>query len=211
MASECGSGINLPARTELPNERIKQRETNSPMNLNYFFEHTMPIYLVGLVLITFFGVAFHSTRKTGAFVGLVIVIALTVSALVMVQLVETPREGVIKTLRATTTALESNEVDRVLSFLADDAAKLRQLVEVNMKSFTVDSAQIYSDVEVELDDEKNPKHASATMQVVVSATHKSSGQKGYSKPTRVVVELRRLEKRWVIESCPQAGDIAKLR
>ena len=85
--------------------------------MEYLFENPVPLVMVGLVLMTFTGVMFYTTRNTPALVALAIIAALTVSLLVMEQLIQTPREGVVTTLRAAAAASESNDVDRALDTL----------------------------------------------------------------------------------------------
>ena len=182
--------------------------------MEYFLENPFPLLMVGLVLITFTGVIYHTTRSTAALIGMVLLIALTISLLVLEQLIETPREGVITTIRATTTAAEANDMDRVLSFVDADADELRALVSDLMPKLTITKANIGRDIEVELDDPNEPTTAIASFEGFFHARDKRSGAVG-GQLVDVEVELVRKNQVWYLKrvtpAAPWREEVERLR
>lgn len=181
--------------------------------MQYLFENPIPMLMAGIVLLTFSGVMYFTTRSVGSFLACVIIAVLTISGLVMEQIVYTPREQVEVALAGITNAAEENDMAQVLSWLSPTATKTRSMVEKLMPEFKVENANIISDIVITLDDEKNPQHATARFDGFFSATHKSGIRGGERFP--VEVELVRDEHRWLIEDFHSDRDFeaeaAKLR
>jgi len=155
--------------------------------------------MVGAVLLTFWGVLFYTTKSTPAFLALVLTGALVCSLLVLEQIVYTHREQVQISLQSVTDALEANDKERVLSHLAPTADKIRQLVEKLLPKLDIRKANIMGEVEVTLDDEKNPTQATAKFRGFFHAKHQSGMAGG--KPVAVEVDLVR-----VLLKVPQKED-----
>lgn len=165
--------------------------------MEYLFENPIPLLMVGAVVLTFTGVLYYSTRSVGSFVASVLVIVLTLSALVMEQIVFTERELVEVALANITEAAEENDLERVLSCLSPTATRTQKMAKRLMPELKIQKANIMSEIEISLDDEKNPKHATAKFRGFFQAQHKSGLAGGKSFP--VNVELVRDEHRWLIE------------
>lgn len=166
--------------------------------ITYLFENPVPLLMVGAVAFTFVAVLHYSTRSLGSFLGMVLVGICMLSGLVMEQLVYTEREQVEVVLSGITNAAEANDQPRVLSFLSPTADKTRAMVEKLMPQFEIEKANIMSDIEITLDDEKQPTRATANFRGFFQAQHKG-GMAG-AKPFPVQVELKKQDKRWLIES-----------
>jgi hypothetical protein len=172
--------------------------------MEYLFENPVPLVMAGLVLLTFTGVLFYTTRSTPAMVAMALIAALTVSLLVMEQLVQTPREGVVITLRAAAAASESNDMDRVLSFVANDATEARALITSLMPKFEITTANVGRDIEITFDDDRNPQRATARFEPRFYGRHKRSG--AVAAPRSVVEVDLVLEKSvWAIERIEPEG------
>ena len=163
----------------------------------YFFENPFPILVIGAVLLTFTGVLYFSTRSIGSFVASVVIVVLTLSALVMEQIVYTERELVEVALSGITDAAEQDDLDRVLTYLTPTATRTREMAEKLMPQLDIEKANIVGEIEIDLDDEKNPTTATAQFEGFFFATHKSGVPGGQRMP--VTVELVRDEHRWLIE------------
>jgi hypothetical protein len=172
--------------------------------MEYLFENPVPLLMVGLVLLTFAGVVFYTTRSTPALISITLIVAITLSLLVLEQIVETPREGVVTTLRAAATAAESNDVDRVLSFIANDASEARALVIDLMPKFEITTANVNRDVDITFDDDRDPQRATARFEAFFHARHKPSGAVA-AKKSLVEVDLVREKNVWAIESIEPEG------
>jgi hypothetical protein len=172
--------------------------------MEYLFENPFPLLMVGLVLMTFTGVVYYTTRSTAALISLVLIIALSLSLLVMEQLVQTPREGVIITLRAATTAAEANDMERVLSFVDSEAAEVRALVTELMPRLDITKANIGRDIEVTFDDPRDPQVATAQFEGFFHARDKRSGAVG-GQLVDVEVELVRKNQVWYLKEINPAA------
>lgn len=166
--------------------------------ITYLFENPIPLLMVGAVLFTFVAVLHYSTRSLGSFIGMILVGVCMLSGLVMEQLVYTEREQVEVVLSGITDAAEANDQARVLSFLSPTADETRKMVEKLMPQFEIEKANIMSDIEITLDDEKAPTSAVARFRGFFYANHKGGMAGG--KPFPVEVELRKQDNRWLIES-----------
>lgn len=169
--------------------------------------------MVGIVLLTFSGVMYYTTRSVGSFVACVIIAVLSISALVMEQLVHTPREMVEVTIGGITNAAEDNDIPEVLSYLSPSATKTRAMVENIMPEIKVELANIVSDIEITLDDDKDPKRATARFDGRFGGSHRSGARGVREFP--VEVTLVRDGNRWLIEDFSSNVDFeaeaAKLR
>lgn len=181
--------------------------------MEYLFENPIPLLMVGIVLLTFSGVLYFTTRSIGSFLACVIIAVLTISALVMEQIVYTPREQVEVALAGITNAAEENDMQQVLSYLSPTATRTRSMVEKLMPIIDVQQANIISDIDITLDNEKNPTHATARFDGFFHGKHKSGMPGGGKFP--VEVELVLDEHRWLIEDFHSDRDFeaeaAKLR
>ena len=165
--------------------------------MELLFENPIPLLMVGAVLLTFTGVLYFTTRSVGSFVASVIVVVVTLSALVMEQLVYTQRELVEVALAGITDAAEEDDLPRVLTYLSPTATRTRAMAEKLMPQLDIEKANIVSEIKIELDDEKKPTTATATFDGFFFANHKSGMAGGKRIP--VTVELVRDEQRWLIE------------
>lgn len=172
--------------------------------MEYLFENPIPLVMVGLVILTFCGVVYYTSRSTPALVATVLVAALVVSLLVLEQLVETPREGVVTTLRAAATAAEANDLERVLSFVAGEDSDAHALISEVMPQFDVTTVNVGREVDIVLDDERDPRRASARFMGFFHGRHKRSGAVAGPRGT-VSVELVRKGQVWAIEKIDLEG------
>ncbi len=172
--------------------------------MEYLFENPIPTLMIGAVLFTFTAVMYATTRSTGAFIAAVLVAVMTLSALVMEQIVYTERELVEVAITGITDAAEANDLPRVQQYLAPTATRTRAMAEKLMPELDITKANVMGEVEITLDDEKNPKHATAKFRGFFHAKHKSGFAGG--KPFPVTVELVRDRHRWMIEDFRSSDD-----
>lgn len=165
--------------------------------MQYLFENPWPMLLIGAVLLTFSGVMYFTTRSIGSFVAMVMVVVLTLCGLVMEQIVYTQRELVESTLAGITDAAEDDDLARVLTFLSPTATRTRAMAEKLMPELDIEKANIMSEIDITLDDERDPHQATAKFRGFFHAKHKSGFAGG--RPFPVTVELVREDNRWLIE------------
>lgn len=172
--------------------------------MEYLFENPIPMLMVGAVLLVFFGVWYYTSRSIAPFVGMVLVAVLTLSGLVLEQIVYTHRELIDAALYGVTDAAEANDLDAVLSHLAPTATEARALAEKVMPRLTITQANITSDIEITLDDEKDPTRATARFRGFFHARDQSGVTGAEVFPVRV--ELIRQDNRWLIERFESEGN-----
>ena len=165
----------------------------------YLFENPTVMVMVGLVLLTFSGVLYYSTKSVGSFVATVIIAVLLLCGLVMEQLVFTPREMVEATVSGICDAAEANDIERVRAFLAPSATETRKMVDSIMPRVEVEKANVFSEMEIDIDDPKNPKKATVRFEGFFQGKLKSSSTPGAGR-FPVTVELIWDGQRWLIES-----------
>ena len=172
--------------------------------MQYLFENPIPMLMIGAVAFTLAAVLYYTTRSVGAFVASVVIAVVTLSCLVMEQLVYTEQELVEVAITGITDAAEDNDLPRVLEYLSPSATRTRAMAEKLMPVLEINKANIMGEIEIELDNPKNPTKATATFEGFFHAKHKSGVPGGGVFP--VTVELVRDEHRWRIEDFHSSKD-----
>ncbi|QDU55409.1 hypothetical protein [Aeoliella mucimassa] len=175
----------------------------------YLFENPIPLLMIGLVLLTFSGVMYYSTRSVGSFLATVLIAVLTLCGLVMEQIVYTERELVEVAVTSICDAAENNDIEDVRAHLAASATETRKMVDKLMPIIQVEKANVISDIKIELDDPKNPKHATARFEGYFAGKYKKTGTPGAGRSS-VTVSLVRGEHRWLIENVVSDPDFEQL-
>lgn len=182
--------------------------------VSYLVESPLPILVAGAIGLTVGVMVYLSTRTRGSQIAIGVILLATLAGVLVERWVETPREEVARTLQQLLDAVESNDVPGVLSQLSPQAGDVRSDAETLMPRLDIERANSAGEVEITLDDERNPTQATAKFKGFIVATDKASGIRGaYNDGVTVVMD--RAGDRWLVRECiPERnwrGEAAKLR
>ena len=140
----------------------------------------IPVLLVGLVVGSALGVAYLNTRRRGLLVGMGVLAAVVVAALILERSVKTDRELIAETLDELAAALEAkglaenspelvNEaVQRLITrSTSESAQRVRAMIRPNLNRAMITQAK-YSSLRVEIDRESIPPIALVQFDAKVS-------------------------------------------
>lgn len=141
--------------------------------MDTLLENPVPIFSVGAVLATFFGMVFLARRNLLPLVGLGAVVLFTSLLLITELLIVTPREQVEVAIDDILGAIESNDIDGVLALIDPSATQVRSDVETLMPMVQVDDTGATA-VQIECEG-REPTEAMSTFRGRVLGVHTKSG------------------------------------
>jgi hypothetical protein len=168
--------------------------------MTWLAENALPIWVCGAIALTMALIVFQQTRTNTALLGIVAVLAVTGMLLLMERLWETQREAVERTLYELADAVEANDVQKTLSYLATNAdAAIRNDVQTLMPLVEIERANIVGTPEIEQENSRDPTAATAKVRGIIVARIKRNGMKG-GQDDELTLSLIRDGDRWLIES-----------
>lgn len=141
--------------------------------MDTLLENPVPIFSVGAVLATFFGMVFLARRSLLPLVGLGAVVLFTSLLLITEMLIVTPREQVEVAIDDILDAIESNDVNGVLAMVDPSATQVRSDVETLMPMVKVEDTGATA-VQIECEG-REPTEALSTFKGRVRGVHAKSG------------------------------------
>ena len=168
--------------------------------MSWLAENTLTIIMIGAVALAMALFVFSQTRTSGALYGVLGVLAVFGGLALASWLIETQREAVERTLYELADAVEDNNVQGALSYLAPTASKdLRKDVETLMPLVKIESANVMGTHETEVERQGNNLSATMKCQGIVVAVDKRNGMKGGAQD-RLVLKWVFRDGRWLLES-----------
>jgi hypothetical protein len=130
-----------------------------------------------------------------------LVAALGLGLLFAERMVVTDREAIRSTLDAGAHSLMTNDVGKVLQYIAPDATSLQDRARSIMSQISFKEARVSGDVDIDLRETQNPPTATAKFFAKAVLRERSGGRAAGMPPEaieRVVAELRKVDGRWLI-------------
>jgi ketosteroid isomerase-like protein len=160
-------------------------------------EDPLPIIFFGVIAEAILGAALVSTRRGVLLAAMAGVLVIVLAGLGLERWVVTQRERVETTLDGVVAALESNDVNEVLQYVAPDAVYTRGRAYFAMSLIEITDAKIHS-LQITINELTSPPTAEASFNGVVYYRDRT-GQipyEYYSSP--FTVEFRKEGDRWLI-------------
>jgi hypothetical protein len=168
--------------------------------MTWLAENALPIWVCGAIALTMAIVVFQQTRSRNSLLGILAVIAATGGLLLMERLWETPREAVERTLYELADAVETNDVQTTLTYIATNAdPAIRNDVETLMPLVEIERANILGTPEIELEGGSDASTATAKVRGIIVARIKRNGMKGGQDDELTLLLVRNAD-RWQIDS-----------
>ena len=160
-------------------------------------ENPLPIVFFGVIAEAILGAALVSTRRGILLVAMAVVLLVTLAGLALEYWVVTERERVEATLDGIVAALESNDLDEALQYVAPDANFTRARARFAMTAIEITDAKIHS-LQITINELTSPPTAEANFHGVVYYRDRTgmNPYEYYSSPFGV--ELRKEGDRWLI-------------
>ena len=165
--------------------------------MELLFENPLRIIFFGVAVEAVLGLALFRTRRGAILWVMIAVFALTAAALAVERLVVTERERIEMTLDGITSALEANDLNRVLSYVAPAAVRTRGRAAWVLGRIEVQSARIYR-LDITINRLTTPMTAKASFFGHVSYRDRQGEIPYGNYGSRFVVDLRKENDRWVV-------------
>jgi len=166
--------------------------------MTWLFETPWPAILFGVMAEIVLAIALFALQRRGVAIAMGVVAALIVAAVLIERFTVTATEEVENELRGLAAALESNDVPTVLTFVAPDATAVRGAAERHMPCYQINSVNIARDLEITIDDSKNPPTAAARFTCRVNANDRR-GQIPYQNAMlEFTMKYRKEGDRWLL-------------
>ena len=175
--------------------------------MSWLFEDPTTLIAAGLLIEVLLAVALYNTGRValvGAMVGVLVVVGLGV---LIERIVVTDREQVADALDGVASAVEANDVERVLSFIDPASTGMRASVRMALASAHISEVRVY-DLVVEVNDESNPPSAQAEFTGRVKGSYRGETGGGEGMLLRkFIVSFRRQGDRWLMTDYEDRGAI----
>ena len=163
----------------------------------FLLESPWPVLFAGIAVETGLAIALLRTGQGKLLWWMLLVGALTLAGFGVERLVVTDREAVTNTLDTAATAVEDNDLERLLDCISPSAQQPRNQSRWVLDRFDVDKAWIRN-LEIDFNYLTSPPTAHAHFQAVGTGRDRK-GQVPYNTyGQRVVVHLRQKGDRWLV-------------
>ncbi len=165
--------------------------------MEYFVESPVPALvfgIVGEVVLAFFLVR---TGLGKILYAMAAVLAIAGGMFLLQWAVVTERERVIQTMDAIVVAVEANNLDQTLSYLAPEAAETQRRVRWAMNRFEFTKAR-FANVEIQFDSPKDPKKAEARFGGMLQFRDRAGESPYGAYSTPFTAQFRKENGRWLV-------------
>ncbi len=165
--------------------------------MTILFENPLRIIFIGIVIEALLGIVLFRTGRGALLWAMLGVLALTLAGVVVERMVVTQRERVEMTLDGITSALEANDLKRVLSYIAPGAVQTRNRAAWALGRIEVQSARIYK-LEITINRLTSPMTAKAAFFGHVRYRDRQGEIPYNNYGSRFVVDLHKEGAAWVV-------------
>jgi len=170
-------------------------------------ESPWPAIVVGVMAAGLLGVAYHNTGNPRLRWAMAGTLAAVLLLLLVEWLVVTDREAIADTLEDVAVALETNDLDAVLAYLAPEGDRIRLDAQRYLPAFEISDANVGGDLEVVVNRVTNPRTARVTFTGRISGASRNLAERSpYENFVRpFTLRLREDEDRWLITDYDMGG------
>jgi hypothetical protein len=168
--------------------------------MSLLVESPWPAISAGVLALVLLAIAYANTRRRGLLAAGGGVIALMALLVLLELVVVTEREAVEQTLDSVAAALETNDVDAVMVYLAPDATRIRAAVQGYLPSVTITDAKVGNDLKVTINRLTSPPTARAEFTGRISFdTQAGARSMPYSNLVRkFAIKLQKRHEAWLL-------------
>jgi hypothetical protein len=165
--------------------------------MTWLVESPWPALVVGVVLEAILAIALVRTGLMKIVGAMVAVLIVTLLLVVLERVVVTEYEEVEAALDEASAAIEANDVERVVSFIAPQEPQLKQYAERTMRQFAFSEVRVGNDLKVQVNPLTSPRSAKANFSVKVSGKDRKSALVG-TQLVPVELTLQKIDGRWFV-------------
>jgi hypothetical protein len=177
------------------------------------FEKPVLTGLLGAISAVVLGFLWLQTARRQVLYALIGVLVLTAAGILAAWLVVTEREAVDGVLHEAAAAVEQNDVSALLNLIHSQAPGVRNQAQAEMPRYEFDAVSIKSNLQITLDNPKQPTQATARFNVLVDVSERNGLIKDRRVPRYCIVEFRKDGNAWRVYSYdhadPQQGLLKK--
>jgi hypothetical protein len=165
--------------------------------MTFFLESPWPVIGVGILVEVVLGLILWQTGRGVLLWAMGGVLLLVLGGLLLERLVVTEKERIEATLDGAAAAVEANDLDRVNTYLAADAAEPRTLARWALDRVTFTKVKI-TRIEITINRLTSPPAAKAEVSGYVSLRDRKGEYPYENHPLSGTVELRQDGNRWLV-------------
>lgn len=165
--------------------------------MTFLLESPWPVLFTGIAIEAGLAIALLRTGQGKLLWWMLLVGVLTLAGFGIERLVVTDREAVINTLDAAATAVEDNNLERLLGCISPSAQRPRNQSRWVLERFDVDKAIIHN-LKIDFNHLTSPPTAHAHFQAIGTGRDRKGQIPYHSYAQRVVVHLRLEGDRWLV-------------
>ena len=175
--------------------------------MSWLFEDPTTLIVSGVLIEALLAVALYNTGRGAIITAMIGVLAVVGLGVIIERIVVTDREQVADTLADVASAVQANDVERVLSYIDPASTGMRATVRTALGSARISEVRIY-DLVVDVNQRSNPPTAQAEFTGRVKGHYRGEAASGEGMLLRkFTVSLRRQGDRWVMTDYEDRGAI----
>jgi hypothetical protein len=172
-----------------------------------FLESPWPILLLGLAVEAVLGVMLFSTGRGKLLWAMLATAAVTLAGLVVERMVVTDREAITNTIDGCAAAVEANDLNRLLGYVAPNATELQGYARYELGRVEFTKARIIN-LDIKINKLTNPPTAKVRFRVMGSAKDRKGEFVNPGFDVSGTIELQRRGDRWLVTACkPETQDL----
>ncbi len=179
--------------------------------MNLFFENPWPIVATGTLLTVILTSGLLRTGRIALLWAILGVIGLTIALFFLERSVVTPTEEVEMALHEIAAELEANNIEGVIGYIASSAPQLEKIVHSRLRDVTIEQVKIKRNLRIELSSGREPNLATARFNVVIAGVDKARMLGRRQGAWFFVVNFRKEQGDWRVESYEERDPRAGLR
>ncbi len=179
--------------------------------MSLLFENPWPILVTGVLLTVILTSGFLRTGRITLIWATVGVMGLTVALFFLERRIVTPMEEVEMTLHQIAAELEANNIEGVVGYIASSAPQLEKIARSRLRDVTIEQVKIKRNLHIELATRREPNLATARFNVVVVGADKAGTLGRRQGAWFFVVNFRKEQGGWRVESFEEKDPRAGLR
>lgn len=171
--------------------------------MSLLVENPWPIVLTGTLLTVILTSGLLRTGRIALLWAILGVIGLTIGLFAIERRIVTPTEEVEMTLHEIAADLEANDIEGVVAYIAATAPELDRTARSRLRTVTIEEVKIKRNLSVDLSPGSEPNRATARFNVVIVSTDNAATLGRRHGAWFFVVNFRREQAGWRVESYEQ--------
>ncbi|MFO0905884.1 MAG: hypothetical protein U0939_22950 [Pirellulales bacterium] len=164
--------------------------------MNQIYESPLPLLLLGLVLLAGCTVGWLKTGDKRLIFGSLLGLLIAVGGILVERMVVTDREQIERVIYTVAADVQAGRIEEAVSHLNPDAGELRERARTELRLYRVTDIRVKRPIEMTLMPEREPTHATAEFNVVVTGGDATGTIQNQNVPRYLIVHFLKKDGRW---------------